>query len=130
MQFSADRDTGTARLIPDASLESLIPIQIGTLHAQVCKFGHQWKCGLEARLSKFCSYGNYATTQVHWIPLMALEPDLARARVLQESQRKRARTRPSVVENVLLIVEKHVPYCGGCHTSATFTAGGCKQATT
>ena len=34
-KFSTDRDTGIASLIPDASL---IPIQIGTLHAQVCKF--------------------------------------------------------------------------------------------
>jgi hypothetical protein len=37
-------------LIPDASLASLIPIQIGTLHAQVCKFAHQWK------YDKFCNY--------------------------------------------------------------------------
>jgi len=37
MQVSTDRDTVIASLIPDASLASLIPIQIGTLHAQVCK---------------------------------------------------------------------------------------------
>ena len=35
LQPSTDRDTGIASLIPDASLASLIPIQIGTLHAQV-----------------------------------------------------------------------------------------------
>jgi len=56
LQPSTDRDTGIASLIPDASLASLIPIQIGTLHAQVCKFGHQWKC------SKF---RNYAIIQSH-----------------------------------------------------------------
>ena len=42
-KFSTDRDTGITSLIPDASLASLIPNQIRTLHAQVCKFGHQWE---------------------------------------------------------------------------------------
>ena len=52
--LSTDRDTGIASLIPDASLASLIPIRIGTLHAQVCKFGHQWKYG---------KFRNYAIMQ-------------------------------------------------------------------
>ena len=51
-KFSTDRDTGIASLIPDASFVSLIPIQIGTLHAHVCKFGHQWK------YAKFRNYAN------------------------------------------------------------------------
>ena len=38
-------------MIPDASL---IPIRIGTLHAHVCKFGHQWKYG---------KFRNYAIMQ-------------------------------------------------------------------
>ena len=54
LQPSTDRDTGIASLIPDASLASLIPIQIGTLHAQVCKFGHQWK---------YAKFRNYAIMQ-------------------------------------------------------------------
>jgi hypothetical protein len=32
----------------------LIPIQIGTLHAHVCKFGHQWNYG---------KFRNYAIMQ-------------------------------------------------------------------
>ena len=38
----------------NASLASLIPIQIGTLHAHVCKFGHQWK---------YAKFRNYAIMQ-------------------------------------------------------------------
>jgi hypothetical protein len=71
-KFSTDRDTWIASLIPDASLASLIPIQIGTLHAQVYKFGHQWKFG------KFCNYArsrNHASSldsvdvinETHWL---------------------------------------------------------------
>jgi len=49
---------GLQGLIPDASLASLIPIQIGTLHAQVCKFGHQWKYMVSFVIMKLCNHAS------------------------------------------------------------------------
>ena len=71
LQPSTDRDTGIASLIPDASLASLIPIQIGTLHAQVCKFGHQWKF-VSSVIMQLCNHASSLDSvdvinETHWL---------------------------------------------------------------